>query len=78
MHTRRYPIYAAEAHPAYTHWFLNWLLKVVNLPSPSDPLKLAQLAESKRAGGQQTGGIQPANPFRKGARTLMQPTDKYQ
>ncbi len=22
-----YPLYAAEAHPAYTHFFLSWLLR---------------------------------------------------
>ena len=28
-----YPIYASESHLAYQHFFLDWLLKVVNLPA---------------------------------------------
>ncbi len=32
-----YPILAAEAHPAYTHFLLDWLLKVTNLPTPPLP-----------------------------------------
>lgn len=40
-HTRTdgitYPIYASEAHPAYAHFFLDWVLKVANLPTPPLP-----------------------------------------
>ncbi len=32
-----YPILAAEANPNFSHFFLNWLLKVVNLPTPPMP-----------------------------------------
>ena len=26
-----YPVYAGEAHPAFNHFFLDWLVKAANL-----------------------------------------------
>lgn len=35
-----YPIYAREFHPSYQHFFLDWLLKVVNVkPRPASAIK---------------------------------------
>jgi len=31
-----YPIYAGEGHPSYQHFFLDWLLKAVNLLTPEE------------------------------------------
>ncbi|GLC34102.1 hypothetical protein PLESTB_000837600 [Pleodorina starrii] len=32
-----YPVYASESHAGFQHFFLEWLLRVVNLPPPAAP-----------------------------------------